>query len=209
MQFVLFRLFGYIPSPIVFGNVIDSSCLIWKNHCGQQGGFCLLYNIEQFRLRFALCFDKYGRCQSFNNFYSCNRYVGVCSAFKITAAILFFFDLLLICYREKKETKQLHMKTFTAEEVISSIISLDRLSVFGWMSPATIVEADEEQQPLGQQQDSDYNSAIEEDENSLESNLIPDVPLSKSAANRSEIHIDQASTYDRNYLGHNRSESLV
>ncbi|KAF7493582.1 Solute carrier organic anion transporter family member 3A1 [Sarcoptes scabiei] len=187
MQFVLFRLFGYIPSPIVFGNVIDSSCLIWKNHCGQQGGFCLLYNIEQFRL----------------------RYVGVCSAFKITAAILFFFDLLLICYREKKETKQLHMKTFTAEEVISSIISLDRLSVFGWMSPATIVEADEEQQPLGQQQDSDYNSAIEEDENSLESNLIPDVPLSKSAANHSDIHIDQASTYDRNYLGHNRSESLV
>lgn len=51
MQFVLFRLFGYIPSPIVFGNVIDSTCLVWKAHCGQQGGFCLLYNIEQFRLR--------------------------------------------------------------------------------------------------------------------------------------------------------------
>ncbi|OTF81870.1 hypothetical protein BLA29_010052 [Euroglyphus maynei] len=51
MQFVLFRLFGYIPSPIVFGNVIDSTCLVWKNHCGEQGGFCLLYNIEQFRLR--------------------------------------------------------------------------------------------------------------------------------------------------------------
>lgn len=151
MQFVLFRLFGYIPSPIVFGNVIDSTCLVWKNHCGQQGGFCLLYNIEQFRL----------------------RYVGVCSAFKITAAILFFFDLLLICYREKKEMKKLQMKPFLPEEVISSIISLDRLSVFGWSGPETIAEADEEQQPLGQQmQDSDYNSAVEEDEQS-NSSLLP------------------------------------
>jgi hypothetical protein len=54
MQFVIFRLFGYIPSPIIFGNVIDSTCLVWKAHCGQEGGFCLLYNIEQFRLRFKI-----------------------------------------------------------------------------------------------------------------------------------------------------------
>ena len=52
MQFVIFRLFGYIPSPIVFGNVIDSTCIVWKANCGIQGGFCLLYNIEQFRLRY-------------------------------------------------------------------------------------------------------------------------------------------------------------
>lgn len=51
MQFVLFRLFGYIPSPILFGNVIDSTCLLWKANCGRPGGFCLLYNIEHFRLR--------------------------------------------------------------------------------------------------------------------------------------------------------------
>ena len=51
MQFVIFRLFGYIPSPIVFGNVIDSTCMLWKAHCGRQGGFCLIYNIEHFRLR--------------------------------------------------------------------------------------------------------------------------------------------------------------
>ena len=53
MQFVIFRLFGYIPSPIVFGNVIDSTCIVWKANCGIQGGFCLLYNIEQFRLRYC------------------------------------------------------------------------------------------------------------------------------------------------------------
>ncbi|KAJ6223851.1 hypothetical protein RDWZM_002396 [Blomia tropicalis] len=161
MQFVLFRLFGYIPSPIVFGNVIDSTCLVWKAHCGQQGGFCLLYNIEQFRL----------------------RYVGVCSALKITAALLFFLDWLLICYREKKEIGKLMPKFGSpVDELVSSIISLDRLSVFGANGSAnggnvacgTITEIDEEAQPLsrasgsgttmnhGDRQDSDYNSAIDE-----------------------------------------------
>lgn len=30
MQFVIFRLLAYIPSPIIFGNVIDSTCMLWK-----------------------------------------------------------------------------------------------------------------------------------------------------------------------------------
>lgn len=52
MQFVIFRLFGYIPAPIVFGNLIDSTCLLWKQSCGgEKGGRCLLYDIEQFRYR--------------------------------------------------------------------------------------------------------------------------------------------------------------
>jgi len=53
MQFVLFRVFGYIPSPIIFGNVIDSTCLLWNAFCGVQGGSCLIYNIENFRLRYC------------------------------------------------------------------------------------------------------------------------------------------------------------
>lgn len=51
MQFVIFRLFGYIPAPILFGNLIDSTCLFWKSTCGEKGGRCLLYDIEQFRYR--------------------------------------------------------------------------------------------------------------------------------------------------------------
>lgn len=51
MQFVIFRLFGYIPAPILFGNLIDSTCLLWKSTCGEKGGRCLLYDIEQFRYR--------------------------------------------------------------------------------------------------------------------------------------------------------------
>ncbi len=114
---------------------------------------------------------------------------------KVTAALLFFLDWLLITYREKRELKRAATLpvTFTAEEIVSSIISLDRLSVFGGASggaagggagawgPETIAETDEETSAAGQSVasrsaaagincstggpgDSDYNSAIEEEE---------------------------------------------
>lgn len=55
IQFVIFRLFGYIPSPILFGNVIDSTCLLWKSTCeGEAGGRCLMYDIEAFRYKYVL-----------------------------------------------------------------------------------------------------------------------------------------------------------
>lgn len=112
--------------------------------------------------------------------------MGICSALKITAALLFFLDWLLITYREKKELKRaaaMAVNSFTAEELLSSIISLDRLSVFGsaqptvaW-GPETIAETDEENSVLqsvsraggstpGGPGDSDYNSAIEEEDES-------------------------------------------
>jgi organic anion transporter 3A len=55
IQFVIFRLFGYIPSPILFGTVIDSTCLLWKSTCeGEAGGRCLLYDIEAFRYKYDI-----------------------------------------------------------------------------------------------------------------------------------------------------------
>lgn len=33
---------GGIPGPIAFGSVIDISCLLWQDQCGQQGS-CYLY----------------------------------------------------------------------------------------------------------------------------------------------------------------------
>lgn len=49
LQFVLYRLIAYIPAPIMFGSVIDSTCLMWTSSCG--AGRCLMYDIEQFRFR--------------------------------------------------------------------------------------------------------------------------------------------------------------
>ncbi|CAN8017931.1 unnamed protein product [Ixodes persulcatus] len=108
MQFVIFRLFGYIPAPIMFGNVIDSSCILRKAHCGKPGGFCLVYNIEQFRL----------------------KYIAVCSGLKVAAGLLFFLDWLLITWRHKRELKE--APPLTVGEIVSSIVSLDRLSALGW-----------------------------------------------------------------------------
>lgn len=100
MQFVIFRLFGYIPAPILFGNLIDSTCLLWKSSCGERAGRCLLYDIEQFRY----------------------RYVGLCAGIKIVALAIFMLDWWLV-----RKQKQLDKTTvITANEIVGSIISLDR-----------------------------------------------------------------------------------
>ncbi|XP_002714000.1 solute carrier organic anion transporter family member 4C1 isoform X1 [Oryctolagus cuniculus] len=44
IQFMLLRLLGTIPGPIIFGVIIDSTCILWDiNECGIKGA-CWLYN---------------------------------------------------------------------------------------------------------------------------------------------------------------------
>lgn len=100
MQFVIFRLFGYIPAPILFGNLIDSTCLLWKSTCGSKGGRCLLYDIEQFRY----------------------RYVGLCAGIKILALGIFMVDWWLV--RRRKQLDE--AGGVTTNEIVGSIISLDK-----------------------------------------------------------------------------------
>uniref|UniRef100_A0A1B6FGW3 Solute carrier organic anion transporter family member n=1 Tax=Cuerna arida TaxID=1464854 RepID=A0A1B6FGW3_9HEMI len=104
MQFVIFRLFGYIPAPILFGNLIDSTCLLWKSTCGEKAGRCLLYDIEQFRY----------------------RYVGLCCGIKILALSLFLVDWWLI--RRRRHLEDLPA-VLTVNDLVTSgsIISLDKL----------------------------------------------------------------------------------
>ncbi|CAH1773391.1 unnamed protein product [Owenia fusiformis] len=51
MQFIIFRFFGYIPAPIMFGNVIDTTCLLWRKQCNINGN-CLMYDIVNFRYKY-------------------------------------------------------------------------------------------------------------------------------------------------------------
>lgn len=44
-------LFGNVPCPIVYGAVVDSSCLFWEKTCGETGA-CRLYDARRFRLAF-------------------------------------------------------------------------------------------------------------------------------------------------------------
>ena len=39
-----FIISAYIPAPILFGNTIDTACLLWRNRCGNNGILsCLWY----------------------------------------------------------------------------------------------------------------------------------------------------------------------
>ncbi|XP_061781036.1 solute carrier organic anion transporter family member 3A1 [Nerophis lumbriciformis] len=46
--FLLLRLLGFIPPPLVFGAGIDSTCLFWSSDCGDRGA-CLLYDNLAYR----------------------------------------------------------------------------------------------------------------------------------------------------------------
>ncbi|KAK0153334.1 Solute carrier organic anion transporter family member 3A1 [Merluccius polli] len=46
--FLLLRLIGFIPPPLIFGAGIDSTCLFWSFECGKRGA-CLLYNNVAYR----------------------------------------------------------------------------------------------------------------------------------------------------------------
>ncbi|XP_075748066.1 solute carrier organic anion transporter family member 4A1 [Rhipicephalus microplus] len=43
LQWVSVRLFGTIMAPIIFGMIIDRSCLTWQHLCGDQRGACIIY----------------------------------------------------------------------------------------------------------------------------------------------------------------------
>ena len=43
---------AYIPSPIMYGNVIDSTCIYWSEQCGYHGN-CLLYDLVYFRYKYV------------------------------------------------------------------------------------------------------------------------------------------------------------
>ncbi|KAM4552940.1 solute carrier organic anion transporter family member 3A1 isoform 2-T2 [Fundulus diaphanus] len=46
--FLLLRLLGFIPPPLIFGTGIDSTCLFWSSDCGDKGA-CLLYDNVRYR----------------------------------------------------------------------------------------------------------------------------------------------------------------
>lgn len=49
-------LFGNVPCPIIYGAVIDSTCLIWETICDKQGA-CSLYDPDAFRHFFLGMYD--------------------------------------------------------------------------------------------------------------------------------------------------------
>ena len=48
----LLSLFAMLPSPIIYGKIIDGACILWQNTCGGETGNCLTYDTVQLRTRF-------------------------------------------------------------------------------------------------------------------------------------------------------------
>lgn len=94
--------------------------------------------------------------------------MGVCSALKVAAGLLFFLDWLLVCYRNRKELSQ--PVQLTIGEVVSSIYQLDQQLTgaieFG-SRKRSLAGLGERQEDAGDPlngPDSDYNSANDEEE---------------------------------------------
>lgn len=45
---MIISLFALIPGPIIYGAIIDSTCLIWEKSCGTRGN-CWFYHRDNFR----------------------------------------------------------------------------------------------------------------------------------------------------------------
>ena len=39
---------GFMPGPIVYGHLIDSTCVFWSDSCASSG-YCMVYDNDKFR----------------------------------------------------------------------------------------------------------------------------------------------------------------
>jgi organic anion transporter 4A len=67
IQWLMVRLIGTIPAPIIFGSLIDSSCILWQNsyNTGDRGS-CLVYDnrlMSKYMLLLVIC-SKLVTCAS-------------------------------------------------------------------------------------------------------------------------------------------------
>lgn len=56
---MLISLFALIPGPILFGRIIDSTCLVWTEQCSGRKGNCQLYDQRRFRYYINLTVTVY------------------------------------------------------------------------------------------------------------------------------------------------------
>lgn len=45
IQWIKVRLLGTIPAPMIFGLLIDETCVLWqRDSCANEGGSCIAYD---------------------------------------------------------------------------------------------------------------------------------------------------------------------
>lgn len=56
IQWIIVRLLGTIPAPMIFGTLIDDTCILWQESC-HDAGACLVYDnqsLSRYMLSLAL-----------------------------------------------------------------------------------------------------------------------------------------------------------
>ncbi|XP_077119543.1 solute carrier organic anion transporter family member 3A1 [Ranitomeya variabilis] len=101
--FLLLRLIGFIPPPLIFGAGIDSTCLFWSTFCGEQGA-CALYDNVAYRY----------------------LYVSIAITLKSLAFILYTTTWQCLRKNYKRYIKN-HEGGLTTSEYFSSTLTLDNL----------------------------------------------------------------------------------
>ncbi|KAH0620081.1 hypothetical protein JD844_014661 [Phrynosoma platyrhinos] len=101
--FLLLRLLGFIPPPLIFGAGIDSTCLFWSTFCGEQGA-CGLYDNVVYRY----------------------LYVSIAITLKSLAFILYTTTWQCLRKNYKKYIKN-HEGGLSTSEFFSSTLTLDNL----------------------------------------------------------------------------------
>ncbi|XP_031730020.1 solute carrier organic anion transporter family member 2B1 [Anarrhichthys ocellatus] len=51
VQYMMFRVLAFMPGPVLYGSVIDTTCILWGEKCGKRTS-CQYYNLDRFRQRF-------------------------------------------------------------------------------------------------------------------------------------------------------------
>ncbi|XP_068436523.1 solute carrier organic anion transporter family member 2B1 [Clinocottus analis] len=51
VQYMLFRVLAFMPGPVLYGSVIDTTCILWGEKCGKRTS-CQYYDLDRFRQRF-------------------------------------------------------------------------------------------------------------------------------------------------------------
>ncbi|KAM4046068.1 solute carrier organic anion transporter family member 2B1 isoform 2-T4 [Anomaloglossus baeobatrachus] len=78
IQFMLLRILAWLPGPVMFGSVIDSTCILWGKKCGAKAA-----------------------CQYYNNNLLRQRYIGLQILFEIGALIFFIAVYCVLRHKEK------------------------------------------------------------------------------------------------------------